>query len=147
MYTIGDLYNNDKIKGVVISVDSSNEHGLIISLYEAYLNWYEAEKWCQNFGDGWFMPSRNNLKAMENNVYLQAIQHTLLFHGIPLHFGSKSSPHFDHGHIYWTKDFYGHHDFCKHDWMHVFCLDSNGFSSYTSDSKDRKHYIRAVHKF
>ena len=45
MYTIGDLYNNDKIKGVVISVDSSNEHGLIISLYEAYLNWYEAAKY------------------------------------------------------------------------------------------------------
>ena len=42
---IGDIYNRDGIKGVVVYVDNSGVHGLIMSLDEAFLNWYQSDKW------------------------------------------------------------------------------------------------------
>ena len=35
---IGDIYNRDGINGVVVYVDNSGAHGLIMSLDEAFLN-------------------------------------------------------------------------------------------------------------
>ena len=31
-YKVGDIYNNDGIKGIVVKVDNSGQHGLIMSL-------------------------------------------------------------------------------------------------------------------
>lgn len=40
---IGDYYNNGRIKGVVINVDSSGNHGLIWSLQRHHCKWYDGE--------------------------------------------------------------------------------------------------------
>lgn len=41
---IGDYYNDGHIKGVVINVDSSGNHGLIWSLQRHYCQWYDGTK-------------------------------------------------------------------------------------------------------
>ena len=63
---IGDIYNRDGLKGVVVYVDDSGVHGLIMSLDEAFLNWHESDKWCKNLGDGWFMPSVKDFEQMKD---------------------------------------------------------------------------------
>lgn len=39
---IGDLYNRNGLKGVVISVDASGSHGLIMSLNKHHCQWYNG---------------------------------------------------------------------------------------------------------
>ena len=41
---IGDYYNDGRIKGVVIKVDSSGDHGLIWSLQRNSCQWYAGTK-------------------------------------------------------------------------------------------------------
>lgn len=147
MYHIGDLYLSEEISGVIVSIDSSGVHGLIMSLYEANLNWYDSEKWCNNLGAGWFMPSIDDFKEMRELENLKSIQASLIQHGMPLGFGDDSRENW-HGHMYWTRDFEDHYDFNNHDSMYVFCLCSKGFSMISSDFKDQDYsYIRAMHRF
>lgn len=139
---IGDIYNKDRLKGVVISVDNSGLHGLIISLDEAFLNWNESDKWCKQLGEGWFMPSRLDFESMKNNDNLNVIQNALIRNGMPLCFGDTTYQGLNKGgHIYWTKDLE------TADFMYVYCLCRSGFCQISSDYKNEGHYVRAMHKF
>ena len=144
---IGDLYNNNGLKGVVIYVDNSLEHGLIMSLDEAFLNWYESEKWCKSLGEGWFMPSVKDFESMKDDNVLSVIQNTLIRVGMPMCFGDKNySGTNKQGHMYWTKDLQS--SFSGNDYMWVFCLRYTGFSQMSSDYKEAEYsYIRAMHRF
>lgn len=144
---IGDLYNNNGLKGVVIYVDNSLEHGLIMSLDEAFLNWYESEKWCKSLGEGWFMPSVKDFESMKDDNVLSVIQNTLIRFGMPMCFGDKDvSGSHKLGHMYWTKDLQSNSS--GYEFMWVFCLGYNGFSQMSSDYKEAEYsYIRAMHRF
>ncbi|MBP2692020.1 MAG: hypothetical protein J6B44_09395 [Muribaculaceae bacterium] len=43
-YKVGDIYNNDGIKGIVVKVDNSGQHGLIMSLDKFSGKWYNDKK-------------------------------------------------------------------------------------------------------
>ena len=143
---IGDIYNRDGIKGVVVYVDNSGVHGLIMSLDEAFLNWYESDKWCKNFGDGWFMPSVKDFEQMKNDDNLNQIQNTLIRVGMPMCFGDKDCQgNNKDAHMYWTRDLQA--NTLGRDFMWVFCLGYNGFSQMSSDYKEAEYsYIRAMHR-
>lgn len=142
---IGDIYNKDGLKGVVVYVDNSGVHGLIMSLDEAFLNWYESDKWCENLGDGWFMPSVKDFEQMKNDDNLNQIQNTLIRVGMPMCFGDKDCQgNNKDAHMYWTSDLQA--NTLGRDFMWVFCLGYNGFSQMSSDYKEAKYsYIRAMH--
>lgn len=143
---IGDIYNKDGIKGVVVYVDNSGAHGLIMSLDEAFLNWYESDKWCKNLGDGWFMPSVKDFEQMKNDDNLNQIQNTLIRVGMPMCFGDKDCQgNNKDAHMYWTRDLQA--NTLGRDFMWVFCLGYNGFSQMSSDYKEAEYsYIRAMHR-
>jgi len=143
---IGDIYNRDGLKGIVVYVDNSGIHGLIMSLDEASLNWYESDKWCKNLGDGWFMPTVKDFESMRDDNNLNKIQNALIREGMPLCFGDKTyNGTHKQGHMYWTRDMASHSS--GYDFMWVFCLKYNGFSSMSSDYKEAKYsYVRAMHR-
>ena len=107
-YGIGDIYDKNGVKGVVVMLTDGGRHGLIMSLDEACLAWsnlprkeqkavgaadrhdgqknmeavakYIAEKglswkqfpafeWCRAKGDGWYLPSINELWSI-GTMYL-----------------------------------------------------------------------------
>ena len=142
---IGDIYDKDGLKGVVVYVDNTRDHGLIMSLYEAFLNWHESEKWCKELGEGWFMPSVKDFETMKDNDNLNKIQNTLIREGMPMCFGDNDCRGINKdGHMYWTKDLQA--NICKYDYMWVFCLGYNGFCQMSSDYKEARYsYIRAMH--
>ena len=101
IYNIGDIYDKNGIKGVVVMLTDGGRHGLIMSLDEACLAWcnlprkqqkksmgatdrydgtknmaaiekyiaennlswsnFPAFEWCRAKGDGWYLPSINEL--------------------------------------------------------------------------------------
>lgn len=144
---IGDILERDDFKGVVVFIDDCSGHGLIMSLDEAFGNWYEADKWCKNLGDGWFMPSLNDFEMMKDDENLNKIQTSLIRHGMPLCFGDSSIEGTNKGgHMYWTRNFC--HRYKNDEIMSVFCLCSSGFYGISEDYKEAEYeYIRAMHRF
>ena len=65
-YKIGDVYDVDGKKGVVFVVSADGKHGKIVSLTEPSVmkTWNEAVAWCRNRGDGWYLPSKDELLAI-----------------------------------------------------------------------------------
>ena len=100
IYGIGDIYDKNGIKGVVVMLTDGGRHGLVMSLDEACLAWsnlprkqqkavgasdrhdgaknmeavakyiaennlswkqFPAFEWCRAKGDGWYLPSINEL--------------------------------------------------------------------------------------
>ena len=100
VYEIGDIYNKEGLKGVVVMLTDGGRHGLIMSLDEVCLAWsniprkqltkigaidryngeanmlavekyivenglswsnFPAFEWCRNKGEGWYLPSVNEL--------------------------------------------------------------------------------------
>lgn len=66
-YNVGDVYDK---KGVVFEVSADGKHGKIISLSGTKCNWYDAEKWCSNLGSGWYLPSKKELLAIQNERHV-----------------------------------------------------------------------------
>ena len=108
VYSIGEIYNKNGLKGVVIMLTDGGRHGLIMSLDEACLPWcnlhrkqqkavgasdrvdgtknmaavekyitennlswsnFPAFEWCRAKGEGWYLPSINELWSM-GTMYL-----------------------------------------------------------------------------
>lgn len=42
-YKVGDIYNANGLKGLVVDVDASGKHGLLLSLEESDKDWIEDE--------------------------------------------------------------------------------------------------------
>ncbi len=60
-YSVGDYYNENGKEGVVFEVSDGGRHGKIVSLDETEATWDSAKEWCQNKGDGWYLPSKDEL--------------------------------------------------------------------------------------
>ena len=43
-YEIGELYNQNGIRGVICQLSDDRQHGLVVSLDEIYLHWSEFRK-------------------------------------------------------------------------------------------------------
>ena len=107
-YNVGDIYDKNGVKGIVILLTDAGRHGVVMSLDEACLAWcnlprkqqkavgasnhhdglknmeavekyiaennlswsdFPAFEWCRAKGDGWYLPSINELWSM-GTMYL-----------------------------------------------------------------------------
>ena len=65
VYNVGDYYNRNGKEGVVFEVSDGGRHGKIVSLDETQeVYWYTGKEWCQNKGNGWYMPSKHELQTI-----------------------------------------------------------------------------------
>lgn len=94
-YKIGDYYNEAGKEGIVFEVSADGKHGKIISINEITTQWggynseasttewsdgelnlykikdirkYPAFEWCTDLGNGWYLPSINELQSIYNQV-------------------------------------------------------------------------------
>lgn len=100
-YHVGEIYDDGNVKGLVVKVDASGQHGLLMSLDRFDGKWVTNKKlkivtsvsekdgavnmaaieqfltenkqyegtfpfydWCRLKGDGWYIPSREEIKAV-----------------------------------------------------------------------------------
>ena len=74
-YEIGDYYNCNGDKGVVVDVDDTKRHGTIMSLESYNTSGDASNSAATEFGDGWYIPSIEELTCMYDN--LDVINQTL----------------------------------------------------------------------
>ena len=69
-YKVGSYYNVDGKKGVVFEVSEDGFSGKIISLTQPDYSddWYEACKWCTSLRNGWYLPTKDELLAIYENI-------------------------------------------------------------------------------
>ena len=67
IYQLGDYYNRNGNKGVVIEISNGGRNGKMLSLDETECSWSEAMQWCRNHGDGWRLPTKDELLAIYRN--------------------------------------------------------------------------------
>ena len=67
IYQVGDYYNRDFNKGIVFDVTNGGRNGKILSLDETNCSWSDAKQWCRNHGDGWYLPTEDELKEIYRN--------------------------------------------------------------------------------
>ncbi len=125
-WKVGDMYDVNGKKGVVFVVSSDGQHGRIVSLEQTECNWSDAKTWCANLGDGWRLPSRQELRMLYN--VMKAVNEVLFFAD------KEQLKSWD----YWTNEEY----ISDRAW-YVFM--SNGDTSY--DDKGDGNYVRAVSAF
>jgi hypothetical protein len=126
LYSVGDYYNENGKEGVVFEVSDGGRHGKIVSLNQTKATSDSAKEWCQNKGDGWYLPAKEELDAIYRNE--STINSTLAEYG-----GTKLSDWY-----YWSSTEYD--DFCA--WgVGMF----DGYSIIFSKIDDI--YVRAVSAF
>lgn len=82
VYEVGYYYNRDGRQGVVFEVTNGGRSGKIISLDETYDCWGSAMSWCRGIGDGWYLPSKDELLVVYSNKSL--VNKTLIGKGVTL---------------------------------------------------------------
>jgi uncharacterized protein (TIGR02145 family) len=97
---------------------------LMVTEYEFpdYMNWFDAKKACASLGNGWRLPTSDELDILNNNSKLVGV--------IP-----------QHG--YWSSTEATNRDYC-------WCLtisSSVNFSRWYQSEKNNKNYVRAVRTF
>ena len=67
-YAIGDYYpNSTSPEGVVFYTYSNGTHGKIFSIEHGRGTWYEATKWAESLGTGWYLPSKSELSTIASH--------------------------------------------------------------------------------
>ena len=62
IYKVGDYYNVGGKEGVVFEVTPDGKHGKIVALDDlGKMSLYEAKMACANLGNGWYLPSKEEL--------------------------------------------------------------------------------------
>ena len=130
-YKVGSYYNVDGKKGVVFEVSDDGLSGKIISLTQPdhYLNWYEACDWCTSLGNGWYLPTKDELLAIHEN--LDKLNATL---------GRRDVEKIGN-YWYWSSTLYG----TSTDYMWVVNVDDG--ITYNNFKGSRSYYVRAVSAF
>lgn len=67
-YKIGDIYNKDGLKGLVVDVDESGKHGLILSLEESDKDWLADKSHAMNTNAFYEDDGMKNMEAIGNYV-------------------------------------------------------------------------------
>ncbi len=80
-YRIGDIVQVGGELGVVFSVTTDGKHGKILSLVRTECDWWAAKRWCSQLGNGWKLPTENELHAIYNK--LNIINSTIVANGYP----------------------------------------------------------------
>ena len=125
-YKVGSYYNVDGKKGVVFEVSDDGFSGKIISLKEDYMDWYDACDWCASLGNGWCLPTKDELLAIHEN--LDKLNATL---------GRRDVERIGN-YYYWSSTEYN----ADRAWL------VNMLNGYTSEgNKSYSHYVRAVSAF
>lgn len=60
-YVIGDLYENDRIKGIVFSVDDNGQHGKILGFSSCIKTWSDCDSYVKAHKGEWRLPSFEEL--------------------------------------------------------------------------------------
>ena len=64
-YKVGDYYDANGKQGVVFAVTPDGKHGKIVGLNNlGKMDWYSAVSACRNLGNGWRLPSKEELLAI-----------------------------------------------------------------------------------
>lgn len=64
---VGNVVSMNGVSGMVIYLDSSGQHGLLMSLKQTRNNWSGANSWCNSLGKGWHLPNKEELGALYVN--------------------------------------------------------------------------------
>ena len=164
VYAPGDLYDEDGVKGVVFYVDSTGTNGFIMSLDEADLQWstenvwancistkgwwntedmlkkgadkYPAAKWCADHGDGWYMPSSDEMHLLWNAI--SDGKHVFDDEYIKLYNDKLDDP--------LKEDYYWTSNETNETMAEVIALMGNSVVCL-EPFKVREYYVRAVYKF
>ena len=128
IYQLGDYYNRNGNEGVVIKIWNDGCNGMILSLNETECNWREAKQWCRNHGDGWRLPTKDELEAIYRNK-------RDINYGLTRCNGSKLQDSF-----YWSST---EHEYDSERAWRVNMLGGNTYDF----SKFGNNYVRAVFDF
>jgi hypothetical protein len=62
-WQIGDIYDDDGTKGIVFAVTEDGAHGRILSFDQLIIgcSWDDAKQWCSELGEGWRLPTVQEL--------------------------------------------------------------------------------------
>ena len=63
-YRVGDMVLIGGELGIVFAVTTDGQHGKAMSVSESSANWIDAGTWCVRLGQGWHLPSRDELRAI-----------------------------------------------------------------------------------
>ncbi|MBP3439844.1 MAG: DUF1566 domain-containing protein [Tidjanibacter sp.] len=74
---IGDIYEVDGKVGIVWALSNDGKHGRILSLEQTEGSWDYAVKWCSELGEGWRLPTRQELtmlyKLKDNQAFVDGL--------------------------------------------------------------------------
>ncbi len=128
-YKVGDYYNVGGKEGVVFEATSDGRHGKIVCLDDlGKMTWYEANKACEQMGNGWYLPAKEEL--LEIRRLYRILNSTIENRGREL---------FVYGGAYWSATPREEEPRFKH------CAVYSDDTHYSEDSYT--HIVRAVAAF
>ena len=65
-YKVGDIIMVGGEMGVVFAVTTDGQHGKAMSVLQTECNWEQAKTWCAQYGRGWRLPKKDELKVIYN---------------------------------------------------------------------------------
>lgn len=78
VYKVGDSYGVNGRKGVVFAASSDGKHGVIVSFEQWQCDWDEAKIRCEELGEGWRLPTIQELQMLyalkEDQVFVTALR-------------------------------------------------------------------------
>lgn len=139
-YKVGDFYNENGLRGVVVETDKCGCNGTIIGLTESEkMSCYFLFSWCEELGKGWYQPDIEMLERIAKN---SSVLETLKKYGVEIsnkrYFSSTKSSYSDPRYTYAYN----------YDYFSVVEKFERSTVTYRTDLKYSPEGItRAVHKF
>lgn len=133
-YKVGDLYSDGLKCGVVVEVWDSGKSGKIISLTQTLEPWEDAKATCKALGEGWYLPSAEELRLLSyNKAEYEAVNKALSAYGAPL----QKEQH------YWSTVETGEFIYKIYPTAYTVTMDGNCSQEPTCNG----HYVRAFTLF
>ncbi len=126
-YKVGDFYDENSKQGIVFMASKDGKHGKILSRGQTYTNWDAGKSWCEQMGDGWRLPTKEELLELRKLKDNEAFNDGML----------SADEGISWDYYYWTNQASGNYA------LRVLVLDG-----YTvNGDKGYDHYVRAVSAF
>ena len=121
---VGDIIMVNGEFGVVFAVTTDGRHGKAVSVSETECTWDNAKTWCANYGMGWKLPTKDELRVIyRNKAVINSALQTNGYTTLSIGWSSE-----------WYDEFYA--------WL-VYVTD--GYTGIYDKSSD--YYVRAVSAF